>query len=138
MSIRISYPLEKSKALIKLLYKIKNLEDHVLMIKASKLMFIWICLWGVVIAFQYQRDGSFFSPKNTTKTSNQLIKMNINLTPKNARIRVMNIKQKFSNGMPLAEGKYRLVIDAPQYKSKDLIINLDKSYTVLTIELKRS
>jgi len=108
------------------------------MIKASKLMFIWICLWGVVIAFQYQRDGSFFSPKNTTKTSNQLIKMNINLTPKNARIRVMNIKQKFSNGMPLAEGKYRLVIDAPQYKSKDLIINLDKSYTVLTIELKRS
>jgi hypothetical protein len=115
------------------------------MIKTSKLLVIWMCCWAGVVAFQYyKRDVSLYSKSNDNhnieqKTSHQVgrFSLEIHTIPKVARIRIMNIKEKFTNGMFLPEGNYRVYVDAPNFKDKEFMVKLDENYKKLTVKLER-
>jgi len=71
------------------------------------------------------------------KLKNHLLyTLNISTIPSNARIRIMNIKPKYYNGIKLKKGKYHIVITKKGYEKIDKWIYLDKD-TFLTFTLKK-
>ena len=60
--------------------------------------------------------------------------------PKNSRIRVLNIRPKFYQGMALDPGKYHIEISAPEYEMKKTWIEVaageDKQLKISLIKVK--
>jgi len=114
------------------------------MINASKLMMFWLLLWAMLITYQ-QSEGALSLPasltaliqSNSTPILDKKYRMTINVQPQNARIRVMNIKQKFINGMALQPGKYQVKIDARKYRTRTLVVNLTRKSRSLNINLEK-
>jgi hypothetical protein len=63
-------------------------------------------------------------------------KLTINPSPSNARVRIMNIRPKYRDGIELKKGSYRILIDAKGYKTYDNWIELSKD-TTLDIKLEK-
>jgi outer membrane protein OmpA-like peptidoglycan-associated protein len=68
-------------------------------------------------------------------------RLTVNITPKNSRVRIMNIKEKFRQGIELPWGEYQLEVTPPGY-SKHLewipIIDWDVKVDVFLNPLKKS
>ncbi|WP_049721580.1 bifunctional serine/threonine-protein kinase/formylglycine-generating enzyme family protein [Gilvimarinus polysaccharolyticus] len=56
-------------------------------------------------------------------------------TPSNARVRIMNIREKYTPGMPLKPGRYRLEVTAPGYRKYLRWVNLDEQPLTKTVTL---
>ncbi len=61
----------------------------------------------------------------------------ITVTPKHARVRIMNIKPKYVAGMVLADGSYDVLVDAPDYYSWRRIIRHSEEATHISLKLTR-
>ena len=112
------------------------------MINASKLIIFWLTLWAVLVSYQFAGNDSallgkftalFNSNQTTTKHQSNLT---INVQPKHARIRIMNIKQKFTNGMSLAPSTYQVKIDASGYKTRTFSVTLASIDRILSVNLE--
>ena len=57
--------------------------------------------------------------------------------PKDARIRIMNIKERYRPGMELPAGKYRVEVSAPGYETAVEVVNHRNAPTRRRIELMR-
>ncbi|MBF0380643.1 MAG: serine/threonine protein kinase [Magnetococcales bacterium] len=64
-------------------------------------------------------------------------KLTVKTTPKNARIRILNIAPQFKQGMALEPDNYRLEISHPGYETKKLWIKMKNRDRVLNIKLTR-
>jgi hypothetical protein len=57
--------------------------------------------------------------------------------PKNAKIRILNIEEKFSQGMELEPGEYVVEVSARGYRTKKSKVDMSKEYREITVELVR-
>ncbi|HEY0893024.1 MAG TPA: bifunctional serine/threonine-protein kinase/formylglycine-generating enzyme family protein [Cellvibrio sp.] len=69
---------------------------------------------------------------------NNLLPLTINPIPAEARIRILNIKEKYSTGMPLAPAAYHIEISHPGYATKTKWIRLNARNQTWDIALQKS
>lgn len=63
--------------------------------------------------------------------------LTIETAPTDARVRIMNIKPVYYDGIELAEGKYDVLVTKPGYKPKRMWIEVNKA-TFAEVELAES
>jgi len=81
---------------------------------------IWFLL-AVFIAFSQSIQSPSVSNSKKVIVPSQITKnfpLFIKTTPKNATIKIMNIKAKFKYGMKLKPGRYDIQVSSPGYKTK--------------------
>lgn len=66
------------------------------------------------------------------------ISFNMTSNAKGVRVRIMNIKPKYSSGMMLSEGKYDVEVFAAGYETKRVWVSHKKGHTTHMINLERS
>lgn len=67
----------------------------------------------------------------------EVISLTVATQPSDARVRIMNIKPKYENGIELKEGKYDVEVSKPGYNTYREWVVVDKR-TILTVELDKS
>jgi serine/threonine-protein kinase PpkA len=70
--------------------------------------------------------------------SDNLLPLTINPIPAEARVRILNIKEKYSIGMPLAPAAYHIEISHPGYTTKTKWIRLNARNQTWDIALQKS
>ena len=67
-----------------------------------------------------------------SKQKKQITKYSLNIitTPKDAQVSILNIKQKYYDGIKLKKGKYDIKINKEGYKTKQGYITVDKNLTL--------
>lgn len=70
--------------------------------------------------------------------SDNLLPLTINPIPAEARVRILNIKEKYSTGMPLAPAAYHIEISHPGYATKTKWIRLNERNQTWDIALQKS
>lgn len=114
------------------------------MINASKLIIFWLSLWAVLVTYQYAGNDAkllnqftaLFQSSTTTAAATNEYNLTINVRPEHARVRIMNIKQKFINGMALKPSTYKVKIDANGYKTRTFSVALKSTDRVLNVNLE--
>lgn len=78
--------------------------------------------------YQLQQEGlaRFGKSNSSYQTTLPTYKLTIQATPSNARIRIMNIKPKYYDGIKLKKGKYHIIVDKHGYYTIDQWIDLNK------------
>jgi formylglycine-generating enzyme required for sulfatase activity len=61
----------------------------------------------------------------------------VNRTPRNARVRILNIKEKYYDGIRLEPGKYRIEVSKKGYKKIKRLITLGEADKTVTVKLKK-
>ncbi|CAM4256283.1 PEGA domain-containing protein [Pseudoalteromonas ostreae] len=67
----------------------------------------------------------------------EVISLTVATQPSDARVRIMNIKPKYENGIELKEGKYDVEVSKPGYTTYREWVVVDKR-TILTVELDKA
>ena len=78
------------------------------------------------------------SSNDGATTAADLLPLTINPIPTEARIRILNIKEKYSSGMPLAPAAYHIEISHPGYTTKTKWIRLNERNQTWDIALQKS
>ena len=73
-------------------------------------------------------------PSSEVIEDESVISLTVITTPDDARVRIMNIKPVYEDGIELNEGKYDIEVTKPGYLTYRKWVNVDKK-TILTIEL---
>lgn len=73
-----------------------------------------------------------------SNTNDNLLPLTINPKPTEARIRILNIKEKYSSGMSLAPAAYHIEISHPGYITKTKWIRLNTHNKIWDIALQKS
>ncbi|HSC68556.1 MAG TPA: bifunctional serine/threonine-protein kinase/formylglycine-generating enzyme family protein [Cellvibrio sp.] len=76
--------------------------------------------------------------EKTAAASEQLIAFNVRPTPADARVRILNIKEKYSPGIKLPAAPYHIEISHPGYLTKTKWIRLNERNQTLDIALQKS
>ncbi|WP_115717817.1 carboxypeptidase-like regulatory domain-containing protein [Gallaecimonas mangrovi] len=113
------------------------------MIKTSKLFTAWIVLWLLLVCGQlFAKLPS--SPQHSalsqhSATSTAPFHLTVLAEPANARVRIMNIRDKYRPAMVLAPGRYRVQVDAPGYRSQQfwLTVKAGRPSQPLHVALQR-
>jgi serine/threonine-protein kinase PpkA len=87
--------------------------------------------WGQLSANDSDADSS-------SATRNNLLPLTINPIPAEARVRILNIKEKYSIGMPLTPAAYHIEISHPDYATKTKWIRLNARNQTWDIALQKS
>ena len=66
-----------------------------------------------------------------------VISLTVTTQPADARVRIMNIKPKYENGIELKEGNYDVEVSKPGYITYREWVVVDKR-TILTVELNKA
>ncbi|MCE3254267.1 MAG: serine/threonine protein kinase [Cellvibrio sp.] len=74
----------------------------------------------------------------TSSARDHLLPLTINPIPAEARVRILNIKEKYSTGMPLAPAAYHVEISHPGYTTKTKWIRLNERNQTWDIALQKS
>ncbi len=64
-------------------------------------------------------------------------KLTVGIKPKDARIRILNIKAKFEQGMELEPGRYRIEVAKQGYMTHEEWVALDKEDLTVSVELEK-
>ncbi len=75
---------------------------------------------------------------STSNSHDHLLPLTINPVPAEARIRILNIKEKYSSGMPLAPAAYHVEISHPGYVTKTKWIRLNEHNQTWDIALQKT
>ncbi len=73
-----------------------------------------------------------------TAADASLIPLTVNPIPKDARVRILNIRDKYTPGLELPSGTYQLEISYPGYATKKKWIRLDANNAVVDIALQKN
>ena len=76
---------------------------------------------------EYPKKKSSFSFDDVAPTS---FSLTINPTPYNAKVHIMNIKEKYFDGIKLKSGKYEISVSAQGYHTKTGTVDLQNDLTV--------
>ena len=83
--------------------------------------------WESVLAGSNVSSSSLKKQKNYPFT--------VQTVPKNAVVKIMNIKPAYRRGMLLAPGKYHLKVSAPNHLSRELWVNHNAAPGVFSVTL---
>lgn len=75
--------------------------------------------------------------QNNAEAEMALIPLVVNPIPKEARVRILNIRDKYTSGLELPQGVYHLEISHPGYATKKKWIRLDAQNSIIDIALQR-
>ncbi len=90
-------------------------------LKRNKIIYFGIVVWiSIHIGFYTVENTHAQNQDNATLKGT----INIETKPDTARIRILNIKPKFYQGMELEEGKYHIEVSADGYETKKLWVSL--------------
>jgi hypothetical protein len=64
------------------------------------------------------------------------VPLTINVAPSDAKVRIMNIKPKYHDGIKLKPGSYHVVVDKKGFKSYDKWLKVNSDKSVFNIQLK--
>lgn len=87
---------------------------------------------------QLSANGSDEITNAHQNVSDNLLPLTINPIPAEARVRILNIKEKYSTGMPLAPAAYHIEISHPGYTTKTKWIRLNARNQTWDIALQKS
>lgn len=87
---------------------------------------------------QLSADGSDDAANTSADARNNLMPLAINPIPAEARVRILNIKEKYSNNMLLAPAAYHVEISHPGYTTKTKWIRLNERNQTWDIALQKS
>ncbi|WP_331350695.1 bifunctional serine/threonine-protein kinase/formylglycine-generating enzyme family protein [Cellvibrio sp. UBA7671] len=87
---------------------------------------------------QLSANGSDETTNAHQNVSDNLLPLTINPIPAEARVRILNIKDKYSTGMPLAPAAYHIEISHPGYATKTKWIRLNARNQTWDIALQKS
>jgi len=76
--------------------------------------------------------------KLSPEARTRLLPLTINPIPTEARVRILNIKEKYSSGIPLAPAAYHIEISHPDYVTKKKWIRLNERNQTWDIALQKS
>ncbi len=82
--------------------------------------------------------ASITAQQNAEAIDNSLIPLTIHPIPKEARVRILNIREKYTAGLELPLGVYHLEITHPGYETKKKWIRLNAQNAVIDIALKKN
>lgn len=96
------------------------------MIKTAKLITVWMLIWLGLVIYQFLVPSvpAAPNPLPTVSSPGSVFRLQIKTSPAKARVRVMNIPDKYQYGMALPPGQYRIKVDAPGYQSKSLVLQV--------------
>ena len=115
--------------------RIKELESQISGSKQSDIKRLET-LNAQALAIEKQREKQSHSskePKKLEKKGN----LNVNANP-NAHIRILNIKKKFYQGIPLHTGKYRIEVTKYGYEKFDEWITVNEGQNIFDIRLNKN
>lgn len=84
--------------------------------------------------FEGNNTGSRKTPTASTEATS-LYRLTVNTTPKNARVRILNIKPRYSDGIKLAPGKYHISVSAKGYAPYSRWLNIEKNNRKFSVTL---
>lgn len=82
--------------------------------------------------------ASITAQQNPEAIDTSLIPLTINPIPKEARVRILNIREKYTSGLELPPGVYHLEISHPGYATKRKWIRLNEQNSTIDIALKKN
>ena len=86
-----------------------------------------------------EQSGDFLLAQSSPSASVDLLSyLSVKTQPENARVRILNIKPRYREGMELAPGRYHVEVSAPGYDTKRQWVTLQKGPQTIGIELKIS
>lgn len=87
---------------------------------------------------QLSENGSDSAINSSADPRNNFLPLTINPIPAEARVRILNIKEKYSTGMSLAPAAYNVEISHPGYTTKTKWIRLNQRNQTWDIALQKS
>lgn len=90
---------------------------------------------GIICYLVFLAHGEIKSDDSDTV---KLMPFRVITEPEFARVRILNIKEKYQPDMALAQGNYQLEISAPGYETKTEWVHFSKNHTPLRYELYKS
>lgn len=114
------------------------------MLSIAQLFIAWLVLLSVFVGYkisttspddidQKYSETTSFSNWTTQDTQFPLV---INQWPIDARIRVMNIPEKYQRYMLLPKGDYTIEVSAPGHKTQTKVVKLDQHFVIQKIALR--
>lgn len=76
--------------------------------------------------------------QNNAEAEMALIPLVVNPIPKNARVRILNIRDKYISGLELPQGVYHLEISHPGYVTKKKWVRLNAQNSIIDIALQKN
>lgn len=77
------------------------------------------------------------TPINHKEENTKYYTLTIHVVPSDSRIRIMNIKPKYENGIKLSSGNYHILVEKQGYSSHEEIITIKDSNIIKQIELEK-
>ncbi len=74
-------------------------------------------------------------PPIASAEASSLYRLTVNTTPKNAKVRILNIKPRYSDGIKLATGKYHISVSAKGYAPYSRWVNIEKNNRKFSVTL---
>ncbi|MDO8342837.1 MAG: bifunctional serine/threonine-protein kinase/formylglycine-generating enzyme family protein [Cellvibrio sp.] len=87
---------------------------------------------------QLSENGSDSAKNSSADPRNNLLPLTINPIPAEARVRILNIKEKYSTGIALAPAAYHVEISHPGYTTKTKWIRLNERNKTWEIALQKT
>jgi hypothetical protein len=83
------------------------------------------------------KNGASTVALNALTPANQKTPLTINVSPADANVRVMNIKEKYTDGVLLASGSKDIEITKDGYRTKRFWFDLNEDQNVLNVKLSK-
>jgi len=130
----------------------KNLKKHISnerKIGRNQASFFWLLIFSLSYSFYVFFDDiknffnlnylTIFETANVQSNvqSNKKYSLTVNPVPSNSTIKIMNIRDKYTKGIPLGPGQYVIKVEYPGYSSRYQCVTIKDKNESIEVSLKK-